>query len=137
MTVKRLSQYHALKREIDDLCKRLETLRAAAYGAPIQSLSGMPFGTGVGKPTEDDALALEELEALIQGRLKKARREYYMLNKYISSIDDSFLRYLFTARYCDLKKWEEIADALGGNNNADNVKKTVYRYLKKKKRRQK
>lgn len=50
---------------------------------------------------------------------------------YRETVGDRVLREILLLRYCKAKKWEEIADALGGNNNTENVRQAGYRFIKR------
>lgn len=64
-------------------------------------------------------------------KLATLQAEYIALERYIYSIEDIQLQYIFRLRFINCKSWQSIAMQIGGNNTVDSVKKMVYRYLSK------
>lgn len=64
-------------------------------------------------------------------KLATLKAEYIALERYIYSIEDIQLQYIFRLRFINCKSWQSIAMRIGGNNTVDSVKKMVYRYLSK------
>ena len=58
-------------------------------------------------------------------------RELARLEQYISTIDDSLTRLVFSYRHVDGLRWTEIARKIGGNNTPDSVRKLHDRYIEK------
>jgi len=51
------------------------------------------------------------------------------ISTWISHIDDDLVQFIILRRFVDNKRWQEIADELGGNNTEYSVKKLCYRYI--------
>lgn len=76
------------------------------------------------------AAEIADLKALINLNIEKCWHEKRRLERYIQSIDDSLIRQIFFLRYIELKKWEDVAASLGGNNTENSVKQIHSRYLR-------
>ena len=124
MTLKELSQLYYLNREIEMDKRRLQELEAKALPG-AQVLTGMPHAPGVSDIVGN--CAAEIAEAKHQQCLYERSR----LERYISSIDDSLLRQIFTYRFISGLPWEQVAACVGGNNTAGSVRMMCYRYLDK------
>lgn len=131
MTIKELSQFHDLKREIKEDENRLANLKAKAYNAGSAGLTGMPRSGGTKRITERHALAINQLESIIAKKQARCIEEMARLEKFIASIPDSYHRRIFTLRFVDDLSWTKVALKLGGNNTADGVRMATIRFLKK------
>jgi hypothetical protein len=129
MTVKELSQLYWLNREIDMDQRRLDDIRGKV-GPSTSSLSNAPHsGGGNSSKTEKYAVEITDLEAIIAAKQIQCIHERSRLERYISSIDDSEVRLVFTLRFINGLNWEQVAACIGEGNTADRVKKVCYRYL--------
>lgn len=127
MTLKELSQLYFLRREIEQEQQRIRRLREAAT-ATTAGFGGMPHaGTIADKP----AIAAEvaDCEHMIEAKITESIVVYRRLMAYIGGIDDSLTRQIFTARFIDGLRWEQVADKCGGS--AASAKMTVYRFIRK------
>lgn len=130
MTNQELSQLYYLDREIKLKAKQLEQLYAVAEGT-TQKLTGLPHGTETKDKVGNTVADIADIKAILELKRQEYYHQYNCLTRYIESIDDSQLRQIMTLRYIKLKKWNEVADEVGGNNTEDSVKKRTYRYLDK------
>lgn len=48
---------------------------------------------------------------------------------FIESVDDSHMRLIITYRIIENYSWGQVADAIGGGNTEDSVKKAFYRFM--------
>ena len=53
------------------------------------------------------------------------------IEKFLSSISDSFVRRIVMLRVVDRLTWNEVADKIGGGNTENSVKKIYQRCLSK------
>lgn len=129
MTRQELSQLYYLRREIQSDKERLAKLEAAASSTSPGS-SGMPSGKG--NVTDRTALAVEisMLKDLIYEKICREEQELRRLMNYISGIEDSLTRQIFTARFVDNLNWVAISMRVGGGNTPEMVRKRCYRYLR-------
>lgn len=158
MTVKELSKLYWLNREVEMNKKQLsqleadlaaneqlkEELRSSLDGISSPSIDGMPHGGGNHSRVEQTAVRLVELEenarkyreavanikAMIHTRQTLIVLECERLRKYIDGIADPVTRQIFTYRFVNGLPWAQVAECIGGNNQADTVKKACYRYIK-------
>ena len=93
------------RKEYEDEMRKIDAVRS------VSDNDGMPHGSGISKPTEEKAIrlaakALEwkaaELEAL------EIRQRIFTTISMIQGIEGDVL----FGRYIELKKWEDIAEAL-------------------------
>lgn len=128
MTIKELSQLYWLNQEIEKDKRRLEELESKATDTSV-TITGLPHVDGTSDKT---AIAAEiaDVRNIIEAKIKLSVAEYNRLNRYINSIDDSFIRQIIALRFINGLTWQGVADHIGGNTE-DSVKKACYRYLKK------
>ena len=129
MTNKELSQLYYLNKEIKQLESNLMELETTAYKA-TSNLTGMPGSGKCSDKVGRYAAEIADLKALINLNIEKCWHEKRRLERYIQSIDDSLIRQIFFLRYIELKKWEDVAASLGGNNTENSVKQIHSRYLR-------
>lgn len=93
--------------------------------------NGMPGSKNVESDKIGKIISEEnEIELIISGLMAKAEVERRRIMNYIDSIEDSLIRQIVQYRNIELKKWNEIANLIGGNNNENNIKQMYHRYLK-------
>lgn len=130
MTVKELSQLYWLNREIELDQKRLAELEIKASSVSSPNLSGMPGGSNhFSSKIERYVADVVDLQMIIQAKQQQCLHERNRLERYIADIPDSLLRQIFTLRFINGLPWLQVALHIGGNNTADSVKKTCYRYI--------
>lgn len=131
MTLKELSQLYYLKREIAMDERRLEELRTKAASPPSPRLDGMPQGAGGESRVERFAVEAADLSAIIAAKREQCIHKRRRLERYISDIDDSLTRQIFTLRFVDGLSWVQVARRVGGSNTEKNVSVICYRYIKR------
>ncbi|MBR4863050.1 MAG: hypothetical protein IKU07_00620 [Oscillospiraceae bacterium] len=129
MTLKELSQLYYLNREIEMDKRRLLELEAEAVSIS-PNLSGMPRSPGVSDKVGRYAAEIADLKGIIEAKHKQCLYERSRIERYISSLDDSLLRQIFTYRFVNGLPWEQVAACVGGGNSAGSVRMACYRYLK-------
>lgn len=129
MTLKELSQLYYLNREIEMDKKRLQELEIMAVSIS-PNLTGMPRSPGVSDKVGRYAAEIADLKGIIEAKHKQCLYERSRIERYISSLDDSLLRQIFTYRFVNGLPWEQVAACVGGSNTAGSVKMMCYRYLK-------
>ena len=127
MTKQELSQLYYLNREIEIEKRRLEELESAATSMTTK-ITGLPHVSGTSRKVENYAILIAEQRELVELKVKQSIIEYNRLNRYINSIDDSFIRQILSLRYVNRLSWNQIAHHIGGNT-ADSVRKTHDRFL--------
>ncbi|MEG1017463.1 MAG: hypothetical protein RSE36_06590 [Oscillospiraceae bacterium] len=109
ITVERLSQLKALKREIAAEKHRLKRVRElATYGHSTYGSVHVQGGF-VADKTGIYAAEITYLQQLIGEGMNRAICELLRLEKFISDIEDSDLRIIFRERYIKGKNWQAIA----------------------------
>ncbi len=130
MTLKELNTYFELVNRLNKANEMLENLRAAASpSSPI--LTGMPHASGVKDKVGDLAAEIADLEARIKYYYQERDAHKEMVERFVSKIDDMFLKTIFRLRFERGLSWKEVASILGGGNSENSVKSACYRYLGK------
>lgn len=131
MTLKELSQLYYLDREIELDRERLAELRADLLCPRSPDYDGMPRNPNPENALERCVAEIVDLEDVIRAKIEQRIYERSRLERYISDIPDSLTRQIFTLRFVDGLKWEEVADKVGGHNTGYSVKKICYRFIAK------
>ena len=113
MTLKELSQLYYLNREIEMDKRRLQELEVKALPGS-QVLTGMPHTPGVKDKVGEYAAEIADLRGIIEAKHQQCLYERSRLERYISSIDDSLLRQIFTYRFINGLPWRQVAACIGG-----------------------
>lgn len=128
MTRLQLERIYYLQAEIRLWEKRLQKLRAS-LGLSGVTYSDMPKATEIKDIDTERLLEALEIEQRIKdylAEIKAVRGEIYA---FMREIEDPCIRLIIGMRCIGLKTWDSIADALGGGNTADGVRKIYTRYL--------
>lgn len=129
MTLKELSRYYNLQKQLEQSRELLASLEASASPG-AQVLTGMPHGGGARDKVGDLAAEIADMKAHIQRLERKADRAAGRINTYIGTIEDQRTRMIFRLRFIRCMTWSEVAYAIGGKNTEKGVKCTCYRYMK-------
>ena len=112
MTKKELLTYRPIKKELNDLEKRIEELRKDARSPKGISYSDMSRGRGEPISSQQRYIEqLEELSDLYEERKAKLVETQIAIERAISSLP-SELRLLMRYRYVDGLKWEDVNEKL-------------------------
>lgn len=130
MTKKELKQIYYINREIILWKRELERVRSESE-VKGQEITGMPRGGNISDTTGERAAREIDIELIILGKLKEIQVQRRMIMGYMDSIEDSFIRQLVYYRHVLLMKWEEIAEAMGGECNSRSLKMAHSRWLNK------
>ncbi|WP_071026011.1 hypothetical protein [Peptoniphilus raoultii] len=115
MDKKVLSQYMALLKEIEDLSLKIEnckdeivadSVKSSNANFPYQEITTQIIGISENKHRR-------KLYKILNKRLEQARDSRLSIEKFISEIDDSQMRYIFGKRYIDGWSWNKISKELG------------------------
>ena len=77
-----------------------------------------------------EKMLVEEHRQILQDREIMVKGQINEIEKFLSSISDSFVRRIVVLRVIDGLTWNEVADKIGGGNTSDGVKKIYQRCLK-------
>lgn len=130
MTLKELSQLYYLNREIEMDQRRLKELELKAVSCS-PALTGMPRAPGVGDRVGNYAAEIVDLKGIIEAKLQQCIYERSRLERYISTIDDSLTRQIFTYRFVNGLPWSQVAACVGDGYTAEAVRQTAHRYIKR------
>lgn len=126
MTEKELSRYYYLKKEIEDLQKRINELEETGGVSGIQYREVDVMSTPKNNPIQEKICIL--IDKLTERRIS-AIEEYLKIESYIESIEDAEIRQIMRYRFMDLKKWKEIDRLMYYAENYS--KNKYYNYIKK------
>ena len=107
MNKKELSRYYHLKMETKELEEKIKELEQTLLSSPI--LTGMPHNNRISNPTEQRNILILSLKSKLEKRETMALEELNKIEDYISAIEDIETRQIFSKRYVQLKRWEDIA----------------------------
>ena len=110
MNKRELSKYYYITLEIRELEERIAEVQNTIIGS--SKLTGMPRGSGKSDPVNKTTELLITLKSKLEKRKAEAMVKLLQIEEYISGIDDTEVRLIFSKRYIELKKWEQIADEL-------------------------
>ena len=130
MTLIELNRYFELVSNLARTKELLDNLRAAAYPAS-PALTGMPHAPGVKDKVGDLAVEIADLETRKEYIEQENEAQKSIVEEFVQTIDDPYLRTLFRLRFERGLSWKEVAYVLGGGNTEKNVKESCYRYLRK------
>ena len=126
MTSKQLDQVFNLtreKRELEKMLIEIPDITAVRYDSIGVSNSG------ISSPVQKIAEQREKIRELISMKLAEISVAEREILEYIFSINDYQIRRIMRLRHIELKSWLQVANAIGGNNTADSVRKMHDRFL--------
>ena len=126
MTSKQLDQVFNLtreKRELEKMLIEIPDITAVRYDSIGVNNSG------ISSPVQKIAEQREKIRELISMKLAEISVAEREILEYIFSINDSQIRRIMRLRHIELKSWLQVANAIGGNNTADSVRKMHDRFL--------
>ncbi len=130
MTLKDLSQLYYLKREIKMDEGRLRELESKVLPG-VQRFTGMPHTPGVRDKVGSYAEKADKLREIVEKKHQRCINERNRLEQYISGIEDSLVRQIFTYRFVEGLTWSAVAVRVGGGNTANSVRMICKRFLRK------
>jgi len=142
-----LMQYSDLQKEIKYLRKKIDCLQneqaemedRKKYSSVKASTKDFPYTEHNVKT--DGYVGLTKISAnhlrfTINNEIKQLESRYekliYVTNDvmdFIESIEDSRMRMIVTYRFIENYSWGQVADAMGGGNTEDCIKKAFYRFM--------
>lgn len=128
MTVRELSQLYYLNREIEMDKMRVQELEAKAC-SDGRVMSTVPRGRSPTDRVGGYAAEIADLRGIIEAKQRQCLLERNRLERYISGIEDSLLRQIFTYRFINGLTWRQVAACIGGGNTEDSVRMLCKRYL--------
>ena len=130
LTKDELKQIYYINKEIQMWQRELEKIRSQGL-VKSPTISDMPKG-GQKFDISDYVSAIADYEAVIRGLLAKVQIQRKKIIEYIEGVDDSLMKQIIFYRCVSCMTWQEIADAVGGNNTENSVKKAYSRFLAEK-----
>ena len=129
MTEKQLNQIYYLSKEKkmwENKLKEITEIKAMGY-----ENIGAGRSSEVSSPVVRLAEQREKIRDIISAKLVEISYVEREILEYINTIDDSLIRQIMIHRHIELKSWVQVANAIGGNNTAESVRKMHDRFLQK------
>ena len=130
LTRDELKQIYYINKEIQMWQRELEKIRSQGL-VKSPTISDMPKG-GQKFDISDYVSAIADYEAVIRGLLAKVQIQRKKIIEYTEGVDDSLMKQIIFYRCVSCMTWQEVADAVGGNNTENSVKKAYSRFLAEK-----
>ena len=127
LTKDELKQIYYINKEIQMWQRELEKIRSQGL-VKSPTISDMPKG-GQKFDISEYVSAIADYEAVIRGLLAKVQIQRKKIIEYIEGVDDSLMKQIIFYRCVSCMTWQEVADAVGGNNTENSVKKAYSRFL--------
>lgn len=133
MTRKDLERVYYLKRELKMWERRFKEL-CADMSQDTVAADGLPHSVtnNIGRPTENKAILLADHAELIREHMQKIGLAIREVEAFIATIDDPLIRQIVKLRCCECLSWEEVADQIGSNASAENMRLIYHRFVKSK-----
>lgn len=127
LTKDELKQIYYINKEIQMWQMELEKIRSQGL-VKSPTISDMPKG-GQKFDISDYVSAIADYEAVIRGLLAKVQIQRKKIIEYIEGVDDSLMKQIIFYRCVSCMTWQEVADAVGGNNTENSVRMMYNRFL--------
>ena len=132
---KRLSQYSAIRVELDNLEERLERLKSEEALPPMRQGSGSKHTGGTGDRQERAILRRMEYEERHGPEMEAKRNEMCYIEDSINAVDDPMERMVLRIRYTESETakptpWRDVAIAIY-KDDSDSKMLATYRLLDK------
>lgn len=139
-----LIQYSDLQQEIKYLSKRIDKLKNERIKYETKKKHDMVRASTHEFPYVEQSIHIEGmtninemmLNSTINQEIRKLELRYESLLQttndvlgFIESVKDSHMRMIITYRIIENYSWGQVADAMGGGNTEDSVKKAFYRFM--------
>lgn len=131
MTIDELKQYQHLQGEVRFWQRELEKTMQRSYVKAPQ-LTGMPGVKTLADLTAQRAIEEEDILRTIQMMQRRAAMMLRRIIAFIKEVEDPLVRAIIYGRYVKGMTWNQLADAVGGRNTADSLRKIHNRYFRKK-----
>lgn len=115
MTLQDLRQFRSMRAEGKRISRRMHELR-------------LEMATS---QDEEHSKAMKELYKELEALHKKQIAAELEITRRVASIEDARARLSIEMHYIDGRSWNEVADAIGGNNTEDGCRMYVNRYIEK------
>lgn len=112
MTIKELSKYYFISKNIDSINQRIEALNLTVISSSKINNTNISSSNKNESQTEKAALKLIKLKKLLEQEKSKLVEEELMITEFINNIDDETIKYIIRARFIDGKSWNDIATTL-------------------------
>lgn len=139
-----LIQYTDLQQEIKYLSKKIDELKNERIKHEAKKKHDMVCASSKEFPYVEHNVHIDGLTSTsemllnskINAEIRKLESRYenllHVTNDvldFIESIEDSHMRMIITYRIIENYSWGQVADAMGGGNTEDSVKKAFYRFM--------
>ena len=128
MTKRQLNSVRLYNSELRLLRRHLNELEEKR-GISSIAYDGQPHGTNVGKPTEEQAVAIADTIMKIRILEEKIQIEKDIIWDYITKIQDTKIRQIIILRFIDGKSWFKVSLEMGGDATEEGCRKAFERFF--------
>lgn len=131
MTRQKLGQAYRLQRELDMWQSKLSELRQSSYmGSPSDSKEG--HANGISDKTFSISSKEIEIIEITEALKLNVEKQILEIEKYIETLDDTFLRQIIEYRCVRMFGWDKVASMIGMGTSAESCRKYFERKIPKK-----
>lgn len=130
VTLEDLSEYKILKREIEDLRRRITKYEKVA-DVVTGSSPEPPYTPRSIKITGCDYCGSKRLYKKYLRKIKQLVNKAEEIEDYISTIEDSLIRQIIRLRFLDGLNWRDVAQRIGGGNTEGSIMMAFKRFYQK------
>lgn len=110
MTKEILLSYSFLLKEIERINEKIKELESSTIRS--YRMSDIQYDKNKSNPQEVRLLLIEKYLDLLEEKRIEALEQVIQIEDYISSIEDTDTKFIFTKRYLEMKEWNQIANEM-------------------------
>lgn len=131
MTIERLEQYAALKREIKSLERRITKAQASGGGVTDTVTASMKNFPYIQRPIKIVGSKAAGLTRTLENRLDRLERETEEVESWLDSVGDSEMRQIIQYRYVDGLTWIAVSNRVYGYPSENKARLKLKRFFEK------
>lgn len=112
MTIKELSKYYYIQKQVLSIRERIEELEATIIGTSKITGIAISHSSTNSNPLEIRVENLISLKSKLEFQLNKLIEEETTIQDFIDDIEDIKIQTIVRLRFIELKKWEEVAEVM-------------------------
>lgn len=126
MTIKDLSQYYYISKNIEKRKRRLEELNSSILSSSKISEIKVSSSNYGDDSTSRIAIKIAELKSLLQEDYKKLINEEIKINTFVNTIESEEIKFIIISRFIEFNTWDDIADKMHFTRTAPYYKLKKY-----------
>ena len=129
MTIKDLSQYYYISKNIEKRQRRLEELNSSILSSSKISEIKVSSSNYGDDSTSRIGIKIAELKTLLEEDYKKLINEEIKINTFVNTIESEEIKFIIISRFIEFNTWDDIADKMHFTRTAPYYK--LKNYLRK------